>query len=76
MRLTFMVVLPLVLAACSAPSALPDQDGLGLQAAQPGAARGTAAVGQLFPDYTPRKVTEPGDWQQLNGDQAPQGASQ
>lgn len=67
-------VFPLVLAACAPPSFLQPAEELGLAVTDAAAPRGAPADLTLFPDYQPRSVNQPGDWRQLNRDQAPEGA--
>lgn len=72
MNLKFAAVLPLALAGCTQPVALPVAGPL-TQAATPelytSAPPGPPVV------YTHRDITEPMDWRQLNDAQAPGGSS-
>ncbi len=71
MTFRFAAVLPLLLAGCTQPAALPES-GLLTRAAAPYSAP-PAPTGPTVA-YTPRPITEPGDWRQLNDAQAPGGS--
>lgn len=72
MTYRFAAFLPLLLAGCSQPVALPEAGPL-TRAATPNTAQ-PAPAGPTV-DYTARAITEPEDWRQLNDAQAPGGSS-
>lgn len=72
MTFRFAAVLPLLLAGCTQPVPLPDAGAL-TRAAAASSARPAPAGPTVA--YTPRPITEPGDWRQLNDAQAPGGSS-
>lgn len=72
MTFRFAAVLPLLLAGCTQPVALPEV-GFLTRAAAPYPAPPAPAGPTVA--YTPRPITEPGDWRQLNDAQAPGGSS-
>lgn len=73
MKIYILAALPLALAACAAPVALPDGAAL-TTAADPATSGSAATMPALLTSFTPRPVVRPGDWQRLNDLQAPGGA--
>ncbi|WP_323035646.1 hypothetical protein [Pararhodobacter sp.] len=73
MKIYILAALPLALAACAAPAALPDGAAL-TTAADPTTSRSAATLPALLTSFTPRPVVRPADWQRLNDLQAPGGA--
>lgn len=73
MKIHLLAALPLALAACAAPAALPDGAAL-TTAADPAISRSAATMPALLTTFTPRPVVRPGDWRELNDRQAPGGA--
>lgn len=72
MTIRFAALLPLMLAGCSVPAALPEA-GLMTRAASPETAQ-PASAGPVV-SYTARPISEPEDWRKLNDAQAPGGSS-
>lgn len=73
MKIVLLAALPLALAACAAPAALPDGAAL-TAAADPAISRSAATMPTLLTSYSARPVVRPGDWRRLNDLQAPDGA--
>ena len=73
MKIYLLAALPLALAACAAPAALPDGAAL-TTAADPAISRSAATMPALLTSYSARPVVRPGDWRSLNDLQAPGGA--
>ena len=72
MKYRFAALLPLALAGCAQPLALPEAGAL-IRAADPSTA--TAAQPGPSVGYTAYPIAEPLDWQQLNDAQAPGGGT-
>lgn len=72
MKFCFAAVVPLLLAGCTPPAALPESGSL-TRAADP-------VFASPVPDgpivqFTARAITEPADWRKVNDAQAPGGGS-
>lgn len=72
MKFRFAATLPLALAGCVQPPALPEPTPL-TRAAAPDAMLVVPAA--LIVQHVPRPLTEPADWRRLNDAQAPGGSS-
>lgn len=72
MNLKYAALVPLALAGCTQPVALPLAGPL-TRAALPETHTPAPAAPPVV--YTHREITEPGDWRQLNDAQAPGGSS-
>ncbi|SMX49913.1 hypothetical protein [Maliponia aquimaris] len=72
MKLRYAALVPLVLAGCTQPAALPEAGPL-TRAAIPDL--NAAAPPGPHVVYTHREIAEPMDWRQLNDAQAPGGSS-
>lgn len=72
MSYRFAALLPLALAGCAGPLALPDASTL-IRAADPSVT--TPAPSGPRVDYTAHPIAEPMDWRQLNDAQAPGGGT-